>query len=118
MRDKGESGATLWLIRGPRSRGELHQAAIRAGYARLKLRFFAVLDVDVELELGAEALKLYFVWSDNGEALNFATGGRVGGGMDGAGAGAPFDEEGQEATLVVFKIKGFPLKEAAVGAFS
>jgi hypothetical protein len=50
------------------------------------------------------------------EAGEVATSGSIDGGM--GGVGAPFNEEGEQAGLVVFEIESFPLEEAAVRAFA
>src|SRR5450432_2335608 len=81
-----------------------------------ELRLFAVLHLNVEMELRAEALQFGFIWSGDGETLDFAASGRVAGGMN--CASAPFDEKRQHTALVVFEIKSFPLKQAAVRAFA
>ena len=61
-------------------------------------------------------MQLNFLWTGNREALYFATGRRVSGGM--SGTDAPFDEKRQNALLIVFQIQGFPLKHATIGTLS
>jgi hypothetical protein len=75
-----------------------------------------VSDAEVEVKRLAEASQIRIVRSDKSEARHTATDGSVDGGMN--RVGAPFDEEGEEAGVVVFEIESFPLEKTAVGAFA
>ena len=97
-------------------RRERHKPAVGTGDAGEELGLFAVRDANVEVEKRADALQCGVGWSEEFEAEDFATGWRVGGRMD--SAGAPLDEEGEKASLIVVKIESLPLEKEAVGAFA
>lgn len=65
-------------------------------------------DGDVEIQDGAEVFYFGVIGGGEFEAEDFAAGGCVGGGMN--SIGAPFDEEGEEAGVVIFKIESSPLQ--------
>src|ERR1700730_807697 len=99
-----------------RSGTDLHHHSIWAGDAGRELWFFSMFDANIKTECRAKALQFSVVWTGNREAIDFATAGRVGGGMN--GAGVPLDEERQHFGVVVFKVQSLPLQKPAIGAFS
>jgi len=110
-------GARLELRSSERGFGcELYDVAAEGENPGEQFGPCAVSDAEVEVKRLAEALQIRIVRSDKSEARHTATGGSVDGGMN--RVGAPFDEEGEEAGVVVFEIESFPLEETAVGAFA
>jgi len=97
-------------------RRERHKPAVGTGDAGEELGLFAMRDGNVEVEKRADALQSGVGWSGEFEAEDFATGWRVGGRMD--SAGAPLDEEGEKASLIVVKVESLPLEKEAVGTFA
>ena len=97
-------------------RRERHKPAVGTGDAGEELGLFAMRDGNVEVEKRADALQSGVGWSGEFEAEDLATGWRVGGRM--GSAGAPLDEEGEKASLIVVKIESLPLEKEAVGAFA
>ena len=110
-------GARLKLRSSGRGFGcELYDVAAEGENPGEQFGPCAVSDAEVEVKRLAEALQIRIVRSDKSEARHTATGGSVDGGMN--RVGAPFDEEGEEAGVVVFEIESFPLEETAVGTFA
>ena len=97
-------------------RCERHESTIRTGDASEELGLFTVRDGNVEVEKRADAFQFGAAGSGEFEAEEFAAGGRVGGRVD--GVGAPLDEEGEKASLIVVKIESLPLEKAAIGTFA
>jgi hypothetical protein len=82
----------------------------------VQLWLFRLLDMNIKIKKSAAASQLNLVWTGNSEALDFATGWRVGGWMN--SAGAPFDEKGQHPVFLIFEIQSFPFKQATIGTLS
>jgi len=97
-------------------RPERHKPAVWTGNAGEELGFFSVRDANVEVEKRADPLQCGVGGSGEFEAEDFATGWRVGGRM--GSAGAPLDEEGEKASLIVVKVESLPLEKEAVGTFA
>jgi hypothetical protein len=97
-------------------RRERHKPAAGNGDAGVELGLFALRDGNVEIEKRAEALQCGARASGEFEAKDLATLGRVGGRMH--SAGAPLDEEGEKASLIVVKIESLPLQKEAIGTMA